>query len=169
MGLFAGVSVVSIIEVGFRLAQLSFQKAIKRINANKVHLFQSPQRPIPEMVSFHREHVLHQLLMFLYKFFKLSSIHGLRYIANKRQKVVERILWTIAVLTSLVCCSILIFNITRHSELNPIEFSVDEKLWTLKDVRNHWLSNICPKLCSFRYPFQESSFAQTWTWKNISS
>jgi hypothetical protein len=44
-------------------------------------------------------------------YFQASSIHGFPYIVNRDLHIVEKLLWSIALLTSFVCCSLLIFKI----------------------------------------------------------
>lgn len=135
MGLFAGISVISIIEVVLGIVSTVFKRIEKRINMNKVHLIQAPLTPVPKNISVNREHVLYQCSVFLYKFVKRSDIHGLHYITDRKKKLVERIFWAFTVLTSTIFCLFLIFDVTKHAELNPIQFSVDDRIWNLGDVR----------------------------------
>lgn len=134
MGLFAGISMISIIEGVLKIFLKASERIIRRININKVHVIQAPQIPVPKTISVNREHVLYQCLVFLYKYFKRSDIHGLRYITDKNNHLAWRIFWAITVLISTIFCLILIFDITKHAELNPIELRVDDRIWNLEDV-----------------------------------
>jgi hypothetical protein len=40
-----------------------------------------------------------------------SSIHGIPYIFNRKLHLIERVLWIVALIASLVCCGFLIFKI----------------------------------------------------------
>jgi hypothetical protein len=44
-------------------------------------------------------------------FFEESSIHGFRYIVSKDLHLMEKLLWIVVLLTSIICCSLLIFKI----------------------------------------------------------
>jgi hypothetical protein len=44
-------------------------------------------------------------------YFQESSIHGFPYIVNNKLHLVEKILWIFALLTSFICCGLLIFQI----------------------------------------------------------
>lgn len=134
MGLFAGVSVISIIEVGFLIFLTAFAKFMKFSNRNKIQAIDLTQMPLPKIVAVNREHVLYQCSVLFYKFISKSDIDGLHYIADKNKKLIERIFWAVVVSISTIFCSISIFDITKHSELNPIEFAIDDKIWTLEDV-----------------------------------
>lgn len=135
MGLFAGISLISVIEVVLGVISAIFQRIMKRINVNKVHTIQAPLVAVPKNISVNREHVLYQCSVFFYKFVKRSDIHGLHYITDNKKKLVERVFWAFTVLTSAIFCLLLIFDVTKHAELNPIEFSVDDRIWNLEDVR----------------------------------
>lgn len=154
MGLFAGISVISIIEVSFEIFKAAFKRVMKFKNRNKVHAIWPEQASLPKNVSVNREHVLYHCSMFFYKFMKQSDIHGLHYITDRNKKLSERIFWSIAVLISTIFCSISIFDIIRHAELNPIEFAIDDKIWSLKDVIFLFKTKQCFfKKKSFKVPF----------------
>jgi hypothetical protein len=40
-----------------------------------------------------------------------SSVHGIRYIFNRKLHLIEKLLWIAALIVSLVCCGLLIFKI----------------------------------------------------------
>jgi hypothetical protein len=44
-------------------------------------------------------------------YFSESSIHGFRYIVSNDLRIVEKLLWAIALVISIVCCGFLIFKI----------------------------------------------------------
>lgn len=44
-------------------------------------------------------------------FFEESSIHGVPYLVNHDRHAVEKLLWGLAILLSLSCCGILIYEI----------------------------------------------------------
>jgi hypothetical protein len=44
-------------------------------------------------------------------YFRESSIHGFSYVVNYKLRSSEKILWTVALLFSFVCCGLLIFEI----------------------------------------------------------
>lgn len=134
MGLFAGISVISIIEAILGIVSAAFKKISKKLNSNKVDVIENSKAPRPKTAFVNREHVLYQCSVFFYKFFRRSDIHGLCYITDRNRKLVERIFWSITVLLSTIYCSALIFDTTRNSELSPVEFGIDDKFWSLEDV-----------------------------------
>lgn len=138
MGLFAGISVISIIEVVFQFFLTASKQVVLKIQRNKVYDIEPMQKPRPQNLLkalVNHDHVLYQFVVFLHKFVNRSDIHGLHYITDKNNKGVERILWAIIVLTSTVFCSMIIFDAVRNSEISPFEFGIDEKLWNREDVR----------------------------------
>jgi hypothetical protein len=44
-------------------------------------------------------------------YFSESSIHGFRYIVDSDLRIIEKLLWTVALVISVVCCGFLIFKI----------------------------------------------------------
>lgn len=134
MGLFAGISIISIIEVVLKILSVAFERIVRRININKIHVIKASPMPAPKTISVNREHVLYQCSVLFFKYFKRSDIHGLHYITDKNNHLAWRIFWGITVLTSIIFCLILIFDVTKHAELNPIELRVDDRIWNLEDV-----------------------------------
>lgn len=134
MGLFAGISMISVIEVVLKTLSAAFETIMRRININKVHAIKASSMPVHKNFFVNREHVLYQCSVFFYKYFKRSDIHGLHYITDKNNHLAWRVFWAITVLTSTIFCLILIFDVTKHAELNPIELRVDDRIWNLEDV-----------------------------------
>lgn len=134
MGLVAGMSLLSIIEMVLHLLvtviqalkQYRKRNKIWAVNASKVVLKQSP---------IQENSFIKKVSTFFKHFVANSTIHGLQDIANKKKNMFEKLFWILTVLASTALCLVTIFDVTNHSELNPIEYGSDEKIWTLNDVR----------------------------------
>lgn len=131
IGLFAGASLISVIEVIYHVFDAIFNTIKSKMRRNILNPAWTVQKAD---VYVNREHMLYQFVRFLKKYFSRSDIHGLHYITDKGTRVFDRLFWTALTSTSIVCCSLLVFDTITFSELNPVEFSVDEKIWTSKDV-----------------------------------
>jgi hypothetical protein len=59
-------------------------------------------------------------------YFRESSIHGFRYIVNRRLHNIEKIQWIIALVISFVCCGLLIFKIgVMYQEDSMVTYTSD--------------------------------------------
>jgi hypothetical protein len=131
VGLIAGVSVISLIEVFYHILLY----LISRRPSNKV--FVKIHRETDQIIAetiLNQEHVLYQCSKYLYEFMKQSSIHGLNYMTDKDQKLVGRFFWMIVVSASALACGYLVADTLSHAELNPTAFQIDEKIWRAEDV-----------------------------------
>ena len=98
----------------------------------KIHIV-APVNVIAKL-QINRDHILYQCMEFFTKFARSSSIHGMNRIVNKEKTPIEKIFWAMVTLVSTIFCLILVFDTVKHTKLSPIEFGIDEKIWTLNDV-----------------------------------
>jgi Amiloride-sensitive sodium channel len=126
MGLVAGISVMSIVEIFYHILMLNHTD-------NRVHILNSNTRQTSRAFE---DHVLFHLIKYITEFIKTSDLHGFPYITDQRQSRRGRIFWAIFVAASLVACLFLIRDINRHAEKSPVAIRIDSQLWTLDDVRN---------------------------------
>ena len=133
IGLLAGISVISLVESAFGLFIVTITKFHQFKKLSKIsietHLDASQNR----MFLVNHEHVLYQCSGYVRQFAESSTIHGINHIANINKQLIERIFWTMIAAISSALCVILIFDTTKHAELNPIEFGIDEKIWSLNE------------------------------------
>lgn len=130
MGLMAGMSLLSIIEI-FVLVLISIIQAVKNHeNRNKVWKFSSKS----ETNRLIKGIKINKISTFIKIFIDSSSIHGLPNTTNKHKSLFEKGFWILFTVISTLICLVMIHDITKRSELNPIEFGIDEKIWTLNDV-----------------------------------
>jgi Amiloride-sensitive sodium channel len=126
MGLLAGVSFVSIIEVVYVAIESKRQR-------NQVQPLMPPN--VTRRVAWGNEtHVLYQLSRFFFEFIESSDIHGARRLSDKRQDKCGRIFWTLLVASSIIVCSITIVNMIRNAEKSPVFISIDAQARTLDEV-----------------------------------
>lgn len=127
MGLIAGVSVFSIVELLYHIITISC--------ACKSSSVAPEVRGIPRRKFLVNENgFFDRLKKYLRKIMELSSIHGFYYLINRTQSKAGNIFWTVWVLISVVFCTVLIIDTTSHAELNPIMFELDEKIWNEREV-----------------------------------
>jgi hypothetical protein len=139
LGLIAGVSIISLVEVFYFLITICYQKLVKLCNAARIH---------PELIQPIRREAWKQdkddnrLLHYLIEFFNESSVHGVNKIVEKDQKAIGKFLWTIIVLISFFTCCALIGSYAKNSETDPVAFELDEKLWSIEEVRRQILIDL---------------------------
>lgn len=131
LGLVAGMSLLSIIEVILLMLVPVFQAVKAYRNRNKVWEFNFHS----ETNLINRDVVVNKFSHFITKFIDKSSIHGLHNISDKKRSVFEKGFWVFFASMSMVFCLVMIHDVTKRSELNPIEFGIDEKIWNLNEVR----------------------------------
>lgn len=133
MGLFAGMSVISVVEAAFFIIRIAFAKLQKLKNRRITHdiTFVVPKN----LPSSRKPTAFFRFPSFFISFTKKSDIHGLPHIAKKDKSVGDILFWLIAMLTSSAACIYLIFDLIENSTTNPIKYAIDQKLWDVKDVR----------------------------------
>lgn len=135
IGLFAGISLISVFEVLFHIFDASVSQCMFRRRRNRVIAIRTNKKE--EVLN--RDHVLYQLMRFIKSFLSKSGIHGLNYVTNNKINAVGRFFWLIAVQVSTTGCSLLVSNMVSNSELSPIQYTVDDKIWTASEVSSKLL------------------------------
>lgn len=133
MGLIAGMSLISVIEMVLRIMMTVVQAFRKLRKRNKTWAYRSSEQVSNESPN-EVNAAKWKILTFITNFIENSSIHGLQEISIRGQHIAEKLFWAVTVSASTGFCLITIFDITKHSELNPIEYGSDDKIWSLSDV-----------------------------------
>lgn len=131
IGLFAGISLISVVEVLYHVLNAIVATIRDNMYLNRIKPAWTVQK---KDVYVNRDHVLYQFMKFVRNFFNKSDFHGLHYTTDKATSAFGRVFWVIVMLLAGICCSLLVSDTVINSELNPIEFAVDEKIWTASDV-----------------------------------
>lgn len=131
MGLLAGISVFSIVELVmfiFKCFQIVACKS--KVKPEAVQRSRSAKNFL-----VNKEHLFYYLSQTFGELLKESNIHGMHYTNSKSLSLTEKVLWfiTICVLTAL--CSILVFNSLKHLQSHSVIVAVDEHIWNVEDVR----------------------------------
>jgi Amiloride-sensitive sodium channel len=137
MGLLAGISIISIIELFYHVADVKFNK--KNLQVHPIANAQENRR----VVRANKKHVLFQLIKYSFKFSKISDMHGLRYTQDQNLGRLGRIFWTVVVISSFVLCYFLVNNLYQHAEKSPVVTRIDSQMWTLNDVRKAQRLLVC--------------------------
>lgn len=133
MGLIAGISVISLVEVLYQFfcnlcsCEIRSSTMVTRISVAAV-------REREERMLSNQARVSYKVMNYISSFVQNSSVHGISYIMNKDQNLLKKLFWLIAVLLSVVTCSVLIIDERQKADLNPTLFSIDEVIWNVKDV-----------------------------------
>jgi Amiloride-sensitive sodium channel len=130
LGLIAGVSAISVVELLYHIISGVFAKRIVSMKVQPLH--EHPRRR--GFLGIESQNHWRKLLRSLVDFTKQSSIHGLSYINNEQQNSVGAVLWVLIVASAFLLCLISVTHSVTHSVHNPILLGIDEKLWTLQDV-----------------------------------
>lgn len=128
LGLFAGMSVISAVEMVFHFLRLLVGKMADR-RLLKVHAIK-----VRNTANSDNRSCIHRTLRYFSRIALKSDIHGIHFLVEGGRKFWEKVLWTLVVLCSTVFCSMQIYNVVRYSEVNPVEFGIDEKIWTINDA-----------------------------------
>lgn len=125
MGLLAGTSLLSIIEIFYHILKQNSQKLQNEISPGVQ----------PQVEFEYDDHALFQLSRYFVEFFRDSSMHGLHYIGDRNQNRFGRIFWMLLLATSTIIC--LFFTVVLHKNegKSQITVRIDPQTWTLDDVR----------------------------------
>lgn len=156
LGLIAGASVLSIVELCFHL--LPCGSAVQQTQ-NRVH--PSSTKTFFVMKKFA------QALNYFVEFSKITDVDGMRYTNDKNQNLCSKIFWTAAIIfSSLICCAIII-DTYNHAEKSPVAIRIDQKIWSIDDVRTSQITKLtCWPHFASRSTFLQSLYVPTWTLTN---
>lgn len=133
MGLIAGISVFSIIELALTLMKtLRFSIRKSKVGAENV----SRQRS-KKTFLIDRDHLLYHLGRAVLEFLKESGIHGVHYLNDKATGVKMRAFWFLAIGISMACCSILVHDSFTTLQSSSVIIALDEKIWNVEEVKLH--------------------------------
>jgi Amiloride-sensitive sodium channel len=126
MGLLAGVSILSIVEIFYHIAANKLRKQTQQVH---------PAEQANRQTSWADEdHLLFQVMKYFAKFIKTSDMHGMNYTQDQTIGKAGRIFWSFLVVLSLTICSVLVIDMNRRAEKSPIVTRIDSQMWTLDDV-----------------------------------
>lgn len=129
MGLFAGVSVLSVIELLFFIIRSFCYTPHQVVPLSRVS--------IRQRAAWRNEnHALYQLSKYFVKYVKVSDMHGLHYTREKSLGRIGRIFWVLFILLSISICIFLVFDSIKHSEKSPVTVKIDSRMLSYDDVRN---------------------------------
>jgi Amiloride-sensitive sodium channel len=124
MGLLAGVSFLSVIEIVFYFFNGNLNRKIRKV------------QPISQEHSrVNKNHVLIQLMRYSFKYIKTSDMLGMYYTTDQSLGRFGKILWAVLVFLSFTTCWMLIADLSQHAKHSPVVTRIDSKMWTLNDVR----------------------------------
>lgn len=130
MGLLAGISVFSIIEIVVTIVK-SFRFAVCKSRVDP----QVDQRPrIQKKFLVNKKHIFYHLSKSFSELTKESNVHGVHYTSNKRLHVIERIFWFIIICVLLAFCSVLVLDSLSNLRSNSVIVTLDDKIWSVEDV-----------------------------------
>lgn len=131
MGLLAGISVFSIIELVATVVKCFKFAACKPKVAPKPTGV--PRNRKQFLVN--RNHLLYRLSKTFVELLKESNIHGVHYTSDKKLCVIERFFWFITICMLLTFCSVLVFDSLNDLQSKSVIVTIDEKIWSVEDVR----------------------------------
>lgn len=146
MGLFAGISILSIIEVFYHFVGAFKQKMIIEV---KPFLIVPPKIALVD-----QDHVLVQLVKYFVKFIKTTDMHGAHYMMDSSLSQSSRIFWLVSLGPSVGLCVYSVGGMLRHAEKNPVAVRIDSR-----GELKFKLKSSSKILASFRFLSQLSSLA----------
>lgn len=94
-------------------------------------------QPVREVImAWSEENSTHRITESIAAFMRDSSIHGMTQIVSDEQNVIGKLLWALIVIASLLTCGSFIQNYVKNSDIMPVSFEIDEKLWSLEEVKH---------------------------------
>lgn len=126
MGLLAGMSVVSIVELIYSVKTSCQQKQVQEEDEQAT--------TAPRIAWGNETHALYQISKYFVEFIKSSDIHGVHFIKDQSLTKRGRMFWFVLVLSSVLICSIIVTYTYKHAEKSPVATRIDSKLMTLDDV-----------------------------------
>lgn len=129
MGLLAGISVFSIAEIFCNILKSFWFTACK----SKI----APQtvRRRRRRILVNRDHLFYRLGQTFLDLLKQSNVHGVHYTSDEKLKVIERVFWFITIVVLLAFSSVMVFGSLKNLQLNSVVVAIDEKIWSVEDVR----------------------------------
>lgn len=106
MGLFAGMSILSLVEIFYHLTAIKITLRNIKITPSKT-------------IWIYQNHLIVQLVKYFGKYLDFSDIHGSRYTQSLALSRNSRIFWSILLLSSIVTCYHSISDMLRHAEKSP--------------------------------------------------
>ena len=135
VGLFAGISVISLVEFTFHTLEAIKSKVHVTMFRSKVHPMPTINSKCAREIHFNRKHFLYKYFMYVLYFAESGSIHGINHVGNKNKRPMERFFWMAVTLLLMAFCIVLISDLTKDSELTPIDYGIDDKFWSDNDVK----------------------------------
>lgn len=132
LGLTAGLSVVSLIELVF----LCYTKLKSRKKFRIVDVLPGAQRrnkSEAKTFKLNQKHALYQLHTYFTEFLARSDAHGAHRMV-KRSKLASRLFWTFSFVGSILLCCFIVYDTVQHSETNPVMITIDPNFLHLEDV-----------------------------------
>jgi Amiloride-sensitive sodium channel len=129
MGLLAGISVLSIIEVFYHIVH-HFRPKLTAIQPIMNFSFETRQIP-----WVNENHAIVQMSKYCGEYIRSSDIHGLQYTRDNKQSRCGKIFWIILVVLSFFSCLILVQNTYKNAEKSPVATSIDPETLNSNDVR----------------------------------
>lgn len=117
MGLLAGISTLSILEIFYHLVVIKMKQKSTQVK--------------PTVESRNRaawvdnDHALIQLLKYFGSFFTTSDMHGAHYILDQKVSKSGRIFWTGLLILSIATCSYLVSDMIDHADESPIATKIE--------------------------------------------
>lgn len=131
MGLVAGISVFSIIELAFTILKFARLICCKA----KVYPIVIVQPKTPhQKFELNQKHLFYHLGLNFVKFLKESGIHGVHYIKDKNLNCLEKIFWIISIAISTILCSIFIIDSLESIHEKSVIIGFDEKIFSKEEV-----------------------------------
>jgi hypothetical protein len=156
LGLFLGVSVISIVEI--------FYFCTIRIYFNLRNLESHQQIIFVEMISKSqtKPNCLKIVKKLIADYSTKTTIQGINYVADNDRSLTERLWWVIVIVISMFCCGSLISDVFERYEQSPIIINYENEETLATAVKNSYLYLKCLhlNLCIFsRFRFQPLLFA----------
>lgn len=130
LGLIAGASLISLVEVFYFIFFIMIQKISELRKSSKINANTEEIRLAWTEETAIRRHIPDFVKVFL----KKCSIHGVNQSVDEDQNLFGKLIWIVVVLTSSIVCGLLIKNYVKKSNINPVGYEIDEKLWSAEEV-----------------------------------
>jgi Amiloride-sensitive sodium channel len=132
LGLFLGVSVISLLEIAYFCTVGLFSK----LKVNKI-VDDGQTVPVEYFQDFYvkkSKRCFKLLKDLMADYFTKTTIQGFNYVSAERLSWIERVWWAVVIALSTLCCSFLISSIIKQYEKSPVVISYANEETSISEV-----------------------------------
>jgi Amiloride-sensitive sodium channel len=155
LGLFLGVSIISLLEIGY---YCTIRLWCNWKNKKMFGFFSDRDQFPTEDRNNKFLPIMKQLIT---DYYKKTTIQGIKYATDTNRSLIEIIWWTIVIMVSVLCCALLIFDTVRRYDQSPLIASYANEETPISQVCEQFLffKQLMMSWLILRFHFPQSPYA----------